>query len=129
MVERENGVIRHLALGMWNDAEFFRLNLKKDYEKVELMSSATHISNMLYGSKLLSSFELARGSTPTLRGLSQSKVSNNLQEAFEEQKARRALEALEKGRAHLFVNKDYTVCHTKKLFITSSVDLSLESGN
>lgn len=68
------------------------------------MSRATQIINLLYGSKLLGSFELVRGCTPRYRpvlcGFPQAKVSNDMLEAFEEQKARRTLK-LSRKTEHL----------------------------
>ena len=59
------------------------------------MSRATSICNILYGNKKLSIFEPAKGYTPSLGGLLQSRVRQELIAAHEEQTARRALQILE----------------------------------
>ena len=56
-------------------------------------------SNILYGSKTLSSFEVARGYTPPLVGLPQAKLSADLITVHNEQVARRALRLLDKSRS------------------------------
>ena len=40
-----------------------------------ILSRATYLSNVLYGGRTLSSFEMARGYTPSIAGLPQSKIT------------------------------------------------------
>lgn len=88
VVETKNGIIRNLALRISSDADFFRHNHQKDYNKAELMSRATFISKIIYENKLLSSSKMARGYIQALYCLQQYKIKNDLLEAFEAQKAR-----------------------------------------
>ena len=60
----------------------------------EILSCATFLKNVLYGGKEASSFELARGFTPSLCGLRQSPLSKQALRSHQEQVARRALEKL-----------------------------------
>jgi len=95
VVERKNAVVRLIVQRFSKDAEFFNGCV---VAKEELLSRATYLSNILYGSKMLSSFELVRGYTPQLAGLPQCQVSTDLMAAHEEQVARRALRLVDKGR-------------------------------
>lgn len=63
-----------------------------------IISRATFLSNILFGGKVLGSFELAKGYTPGLVGLPQTDTSQELVRAHEEQSARRAIARIEKNR-------------------------------
>ena len=56
------------------------------------------MSNLLYGSRIAISFELVRGYIPSIVGLPQSKISDELLQAHQEQCARRALVQVENVR-------------------------------
>ena len=58
----------------------------------EILSRATFLKNVLYGGKEASSFELARGFTPSLCGLRKSPLSKQALWSHQEQVARRALQ-------------------------------------
>lgn len=55
------------------------------------LSNAHFTSNILYGSKLLSSFELVRGYTPSIEGTGKSAVPKFVIKAHKEMEARRLL--------------------------------------
>ena len=64
-----------------------------------MVSRAVYLSNILYGSKTLSSFEMACGYTPSVVGLPQAKLSAEIITEHNEQVARRALRLLDKSRS------------------------------
>ena len=63
-----------------------------------MVSRATFRRNILYGNKKQSLFKLAGGYTPSLRGLPQSRVRQELIAERKEQTAGRALQLLETAR-------------------------------
>ena len=60
----------------------------------EILSRGTFLNNVLYGGKQASSFELARGFTPSLWGMRQSPLSRQAPRSHQEQVSRRALQKL-----------------------------------
>ena len=59
-----------------------------------VVARAVFLSNMFSGSKILSSFQLAKGYTPSIIGIPQSHVTTELLQAHKEQAATRALQKL-----------------------------------
>lgn len=57
------------------------------------------ISNVLYGSKMMSAFKMARGYTPAIIGLEKKPISKEILKAHEEKVARRALHKLQRHRS------------------------------
>lgn len=92
-------MVRTLAQRLLRDAKYFAAVRNTDFTIVDIVARATYLSNILYGSKTLSSYELVRGYTPSICGLPQCPVKEELGVAHKEQQARRALKLLEKGRA------------------------------
>lgn len=90
IVERKNGKIKRILERIESE------NTNADKETI--LSRAVLLSNMFSGSKILSSFELARGYSPSLLGIPQTIVKPELLEAHKEQIAIRALEKLLKSR-------------------------------
>jgi hypothetical protein len=64
----------------------------------EIIAHATFLRNLLYGSRILSSFEQARGYQPSIAGLPVGFVTPDLRQAHAEQIARRTLSRLLKAR-------------------------------
>ena len=61
-VERKNRVIKDVLEKLDGDTS------TKGYRFADLISSATFLSNVMYGNKNISSFEMARGYTPSIPG-------------------------------------------------------------
>ena len=64
----------------------------------EILSRAIFLKNVMYGSKTLSSIELAKGYTTALAGLPKQSVTDDLGRAHVEQVARRALHRMVSSR-------------------------------
>lgn len=90
-IERNNGtfksVLEKLSKERTNDTP------------ATLVSRASMITNLLHGSSTLSSFQLARGFTPSILGMPKSKVSQEMLDAHIELTATRALQRLLRNRA------------------------------
>lgn len=97
VVERKNSVLRMLVQKLLKDAEYARKTRSVSVSVKEILSRGTFLSNILYGNKMLSSFELARGYTPALVGLPQSPLSSALIDSHHEQVARRAISLFRKS--------------------------------
>ena len=97
VVERNNVVVRVLIQRgqRLKDSAHFSRTRSEASGRDEILSRAVYLSNILYGIKTLSSFEMTRGYTPALVGLPQIKLSAELITAHTEQVARRALRLLE----------------------------------
>eukprot|EP00171_Calliarthron_tuberculosum_P003150 IDg3150t1 len=63
------------------------------------MAAACFISNVLYGNKVLSSFELVRGYTPSILGSGQRAIPKELREAHDAMVARRLLSRMMKSKS------------------------------
>jgi len=90
-VESANSAIRLFVQRLLKDEQHYRKTRNRFQSDYEILSHATFLKNVLYGSKKLSSFEMAKGYTPAICGLSQSQFSSELLKAHQEQVARRAL--------------------------------------
>ena len=114
IVERKNAVVRTLIQRLLKDVEFMQharraVNVDgDDQERLNnhIVSRATYLSNILYGSRTRSSFEMSRGYTPSIAGLPQSTVSDELKKADEEQRAKRALKSVENCRTPRALSKN-----------------------
>ena len=108
-VERKNSILRRLVQCITKDVEFLNAmgsTQSVDDNKQAILSRATFLSNVLYGSKKLSSFEMARGYTPSLCGLPKSRLASKMQKAHEEQVARRGLHVIAHGRTPRVLKPD-----------------------
>ncbi len=65
---------------------------------INLLSKATFISNALYGNKTVSSFEMARGYTPSINGSKNIPISEHILNAWKELESRRMLSRVLKSR-------------------------------
>ena len=114
VVERKHSIVRTLTQRIFKDVEFLNEALlgidSADQDPAELhahvLSRATYMSNILYGSRTLSSFEMVRGYTPSIAGLPQSTVTDEMNTAHQEQSARRALLSVESARSPRTLKKD-----------------------
>ena len=104
VVERKNSIIRVMAQRVHSDAKFFSVSKGSEFMLEDILSRATYLANILYGSKALSSFEMARGYKPSITGLPKIKLTDDILEAHEEQQARRPLSLLEKSKTPRPVN-------------------------
>lgn len=86
----------------------------------EVVSRATHLTNILNESRKVSSFELARGYTPSILGLSQTLLSEHILSSHQEQLARRSLQALKYSRSPNTVGKDALTKDTPIYFFRRS---------
>lgn len=93
VVGPKNAVVRLLIHRLLKDVTFFKSS--ESIDRVALLSRATYLSNILFGNKILSSFELAMGYTPAFIGLPKMSTSSELFQAHHEQNARRAISRLE----------------------------------
>ena len=93
-VEVSHRSIRVFVQRLLLDAEYTRNTLGVSFSDFEILSRATFLKNALYGSKKLSSFELARGYSPSICGTPQAPVGKKIAEAYREQVARRAIHKL-----------------------------------
>lgn len=101
VVERKNSVVRGIAQRLRKDSDYFatvRQQVPNNGSPTEILSRASFLANIILGSKLLSSFEMARGYSPAILGLPKSKVSEEMQAAQQEQQSRWALAKLRSGR-------------------------------
>lgn len=71
---------------------------RSDTSDATILNRATFLSNVFECSKLLSSFEMARGYSPSLLGMPPTVVSEELFQAAREQAATRAIQRLLNGR-------------------------------
>ena len=92
IVERKNATIKTILA---------KLNDEKSNSSADtLLKRTAFLSNMFSGSKLLSSFELVRGYRPSVVGLPQTIVTQELLDAHKQQVATRRLQRLLHSRAH-----------------------------
>lgn len=92
IVERKNGTLKEIIQRLDKDIS----TMSSD----AIVARATFLSNMFSGSRLMSSFELARGYSPSILGLPRTDVSQELLDAHKEQVATRALQRLLRSRSH-----------------------------
>ena len=93
-VESANATIRLFVQRLLMDDEHHRKVRETSKLLYEILSRATFLRNVLYGGKEASSFELARGFTPSLCGLRKSPLSKQALRSHQEQVARRAIQKL-----------------------------------
>ena len=86
VVERKNQVLKNIMLRLSLADPNMGLN--------SLAARANFLSNVFAGSRIASSFEMARGYTPGISGLCHLKVSSELVQAQKARTARRALQRL-----------------------------------
>lgn len=98
IVERKNAVIRLVVQRLLKDAEYAKNAHQHIACKAEVLSRATYLSNVMYGGKTMSSFEIAKGYTPRLNNLPQRHVPEEIVQAHAEQVARRSLKKLDKSK-------------------------------
>lgn len=90
IVERKNRTLKSILERLQSD------NTAQDDSTI--LARATFLSNLFAGSSVLSSFELARGYTPSLIGQQQIYVTEELLEAHQQQAAVRALQRALRSR-------------------------------
>lgn len=98
IVERKNAVICGIVTKLLHDAEYYSEERGIDVLHTEVLSRAKYISNMLYGSRVVSNFEMVRGYTPRMQELPQQMITEELLPAHEELVAKRALRMVEKSK-------------------------------
>lgn len=98
VLERKNSIVRTLRERLLMDSEYLDRGRDKHSEREDILSRAVYLSNVLHGSLSMSSFELARGYTPALLGVPQTKTPSYLFDAHNEQIARRALSLFQRSR-------------------------------
>ncbi len=126
IVESGHNGIRLFVQRLLKDAEY---NLEKyglSIPKQEILSKATFLCNTLRGNAKLSSFELARGYSPSLAGLPQTNTSKEMLAAYYEQQSKRALTRMLRSHAPRVIKLN--CCQRRRLFTISSRRQSKESG-
>lgn len=97
IVERKNRVIKSIME---------RLVLANpEISAEELVARASFLSNVFAGSRIASSFEMARGYTPSIAGLPQHPVSERIVQAHRARTARRALQKLLSSHSRISVDR------------------------
>lgn len=91
IVESSNEAIRYFVQRLLNDREFATERGRPSLSDQEIVANAAFLKNLLSGSKLISSFELAKGYTPSMSGLPDSPSSIDFFSAYLENSCRRAL--------------------------------------
>lgn len=99
VVDRKNAIIRHFAQKLFKEAFHARDTRGTTVNNDAIIARATYLSNVLFASKTLSSFELSRGYCPQMQGLQNNIVTTELRAAHDEQVARRAIYKLIKSKA------------------------------
>lgn len=98
VVERKNGVVK---------AILSKLNKEhSNTDAVTLVSRAAFLSNLFSGNKILSSFELVRGYSPSVVGIPKSQVTIELLNAHKEQAATCSLQRLLHSRCPTVISKE-----------------------
>ena len=115
-VEAANNSLRVFVQRLLLDAEYARNTTGTRFSDYEILSRATFLSNVLYGSKKLSSFELARGYSPSICGTPQAPVSDALLQAHYEQAARRAIHRLLVSPSNRTQKRDVLIPRTPVYF-------------
>lgn len=64
VVEQKNAVVRILIQRIVQDARYYRQARNATICRNEIIARVMYLNNILYGSKILSSFEMVRGYTP-----------------------------------------------------------------
>ena len=96
-VERKNGVIKNIMQ---------RLSIAMPELSVETLAARScFLSNVFAGSRIASSFEMARGYTPAIAGLRQTVVSPDIVHAQLSRTARRAFQKILSSHKHPTVRK------------------------
>lgn len=90
IIERKNGVVKRIL-------EKIQKEDSTDTDKT-IFSRAVFLSNLFTGSKVLSSFELAKGYAPSILGAPRRMVSEELMQAYMEQCETRALQKVMRSR-------------------------------
>ena len=78
VVESKNAVIRTISQILLKDSEYFTINRSTHASWKEILSRARYLSNILYGGKRISGFEMVRGYTPSISGFPKCRVSMEL---------------------------------------------------
>lgn len=90
IIERKNGTIKRILERLVKADGVSNVNI--------LLARACFLSNCMYGSKLMSAFELAKGYTPSVMGNPSKLIPHDVLEAHKQQTATRALNRLLRGR-------------------------------
>ncbi len=84
-MERKHKVVKDALERLENDPDYAKLHFH------DRLAEACFISNILYGSRVASSFELVRGYTPSLAGSGMRVLPDEVRKAHEEMVSRRLL--------------------------------------
>ncbi len=98
IVKSGHASTRLFAQGLSKDAEYYRLNRGLPISTTGILSKAMFLTNSLRGNTTLSSFELARGYSPSLAELPQTRTSKELLDAYKEKQAKRAITKMIRSR-------------------------------
>lgn len=98
IVERGNGIIKLFVLRLARDQEFYLKNHGRKRSFEEMLSQAVYLKNLMFGNKVMSSFEQRAMYQPNTLGEGQTPVSMELFKAHEEQVARRTFYKLLRQR-------------------------------
>lgn len=90
IVERQNGVFKMVMERLSNHY--------KTSDVDEVVARASLFTNLIIGSNILSSFQLAKGYSPSILGMSRNFVPQELLDAYVEINAARAIQKILKGR-------------------------------
>ena len=93
IVERKNRVVKDALERIDNDPQFHELNM------TTRMHAAVFSSNIVYGNRVASSFELVRGYTPSISGSGKMVLPKSIRDGHDEMQARRLLARILKSKA------------------------------
>lgn len=112
VIERKNGTVKRL-LEKLDKAD-------KGGDAEVLVAKACFFANSLYGSKILSAFELARGYTPSVVGNPSRRVPTEILEAHTQQMAVRALNKLLRSKNTNLLNQSDIKIHDDIVYFYNS---------
>lgn len=98
IVERKNGTIKRILAKLEDESS--------DASAETIIARAVFLSNVFSGNRTLSSFELVRGYSPSILGLSTTAVTSELLQAHKEQIATRTMQKLINSRAPDVIRKE-----------------------
>jgi hypothetical protein len=129
IVESGHGSIKLMSRRLSLDVAQNFISYSRKPTFAEIISHATYLRNLLYGSRTLSSFEQARGYQPSVLGLPQFFINKDLIQAHEEQVSRRILTRILRSREPSLLSRSILAPGTPVYFyVRATKTSSWQSG-
>lgn len=93
----KNYFLRILVQKIFEDARNAIYAHSAAVERSEILSFYSYLRNILFGGKLLSRLEMVRGYSPSIDGLTQKQLKNEMVNAHQDQVSRRAVNMLSRS--------------------------------